>query len=420
MSYMDLSYRPKNDIVCEFYMEPAKRLSVKEAAEHVAGESSVGTWTEVSTSTPRIKKMAAKIIRIKGNYVRIAYPQELFEAGNMPQIMSSIAGNIFGMKMVENLRLEDIQFPSSVLSSFKGPVYGIQGVRRITAVKERPLVGTIVKPKLGLDEKGHAKVAYDAWVGGVDIVKDDENLTSQQFNGFEKRLELTVKAKHEAEKATGERKMYMPNITAETAEMLRRAKLVRDSGNEYAMVDVLTVGWSGIQSVRDENDGLKLVLHAHRAMHAAITRNKKHGISMLALAKTYRLIGMDQLHIGTIVGKMEGEAKDILEIRDAIVQQKVKPRGHMLEQGWNGIKPCFPVCSGGLHAGHMPSLVSYFGKDVVIQAGGGVHGHPGGTVAGAKSIRQSLDAVMQNASLEEYAKTHKELAQALKAFGAKA
>ena len=414
MSYVDLSYRPSNDLVCEFYVEPAKGLSVKEASEHVAGESSVGTWTEVQTSIPRIRKMAAKVFYIKGNHVKIAYPQELFEPGNMPQILSSIAGNIFGMKMVENLRLLDIQFPKGLVKSFKGPVYGIPGVRKVTCVKERPLVGTIVKPKLGLDEKGHARVAYEAWIGGVDIVKDDENLTSQTFNRFEKRLALTVQAKEKAEKETGEKKIYMPNITAETSEMLRRMKLVKDSGNEYIMADVLTAGWSGIQSIRTLNEELKLVLHAHRAMHAAMTRNKRHGISMLSLAKTYRLMGMDQLHIGTIVGKMEGEASDIIPIRDEMISERSNPGDHILGQDWLSLKPVFPVCSGGLHAGHIPSLIGYLGKDIIIQAGGGVHGHPGGTISGARSIRQAVDAVMQGIPIQEYAKSHKELAEVLK------
>jgi ribulose-bisphosphate carboxylase large chain len=415
MSYLDLSYRPKNDLVCEFYLEPAKGLSIKDAAEHIAGESSVGTWTEVSTSTPRIRKMAAKVFSIKGNYVKVAYPQELFEPGNMPQIMSSIAGNIFGMKAIEKLRLEDVQWPYPIMKSFKGPLYGIPGVRKITKVRERPLVGTIVKPKLGLDEKGHAKVAYDAWKGGIDIVKDDENLSSQSFNRFGKRLELTVRMKEKAEQETGERKMYMPNVTAETNEMLKRAKLVKDSGNEYLMVDILTAGWSGLQTLRDANQDLKLVMHAHRAGHAAFTRGK-HGISMLVIADIARLIGIDQLHIGTIVGKMEGGKKETQHIEDEIEHNMIKEGSHTLAEDWHGIKPVFAVCSGGLHAGHVPALVKYLGKDIIIQAGGGVHGHPGGTTAGAKSVRQAVEAVMHNKSLEQYAKTHKELAEALKAW----
>ncbi len=120
----------------------------------------------------------------KRKTIKIAYPVELFEAGNMPCILSSIAGNIFGMKAVKNLRLEDISFPEKIVKSFKGPKFGINGVRKVLKVRKRPLVGTIIKPKVGLNPDKHAKVAYEAWVGGCDIVKDDENLTNQKFNPF--------------------------------------------------------------------------------------------------------------------------------------------------------------------------------------------------------------------------------------------
>jgi ribulose-bisphosphate carboxylase large chain len=412
MSYLDLSYRPENDLVCEFYLEPAKGLSIKDAAEHIAGESSIGTWTELSTSA-RIKKMGAKIFSIKGNCAKIAYPQELFEPGNMPQIMSSIAGNIFGMKAVEKLRLEDAKWPYEIMRSFKGPVYGIPGVRKITRVHKRPLVGTIVKPKLGLDEKGHAEVAYEAWVGGVDIVKDDENLSSMAFNRFEKRVVETLKMRDKAEKETGERKMYMPNVTAETNEMLRRAGFVKKSGGEYLMVDIITTGWSGLQTLRNANQDLKLVMHAHRAGHAAFTRGK-HGISMLVIADAARLIGVDQLHIGTVVGKMEGEREEVKHVGEEIERRFIKEGRHTLAEDWHHIKPVFAVCSGGLHPGLVPRLMNILGNDIIIQAGGGVTGHKKGVKAGAAAMRQAVDASMQKIPLAEYAKTHRELAEALK------
>jgi len=176
--YTHIGYKPKNDIVCSFRIEP----STDQAREAVAAESSVGTWREVATMTPRIKKMGAKVFWIKGNNFKIAYPSELFEPGNMPQIFSSVAGNIFNMKEVKNLRLEDVDFSDSIVKSFPGPRYGIKGVRKIMGIKNRPLVGTIIKPKLGLDSANHASVAYEAWAGGLDIVKDDENLSSQKFN----------------------------------------------------------------------------------------------------------------------------------------------------------------------------------------------------------------------------------------------
>ena len=417
--FVDLGYKPrKNDLVCLFRVEPAGNISMKEAAGRVASESSVGTWTEsLSTETPkvmkRLKSLMARVFEINGNYAKIAYPIDLFELDNIPQILSSIAGNVFGMNALENLRLEDVNWPTALVKSFKGPVYGIDGIRKIVKVKDRPLLGSIVKPKLGLNESEHGRAAYEAWVGGVDIVKDDENLSNLKFNHFKERVVKTLKMRDKAERAAGERKMYMPNVTAETKEMTRRAKFVKKEGGEYAMVDIMTVGWSGLQALRNENDSLKLVLHAHRAGHAALTRNKRHGISMHVVADIARLIGVDQLHIGTVVGKMEGGKEEVSALGEEIENNVIREHGHILSEKWERIKPVFAVCSGGLHPALVPYLVKHLGKDIIMQFGGGIHGHPMGTRAGARAARQATEAVMNGSTLSEYAKSHKELRAAI-------
>ena len=399
IDYVDLGYKPSsNDLICDFFLEPLG-VSLKEAGGAVAAESSIGTWTETKTTKSYIERLAATVFEIKGNQIKIAYPLELFEPGNMSNILSSIAGNVFGMKSLKNLRLNDIHFPENLLRSFKGPKFGIPGIRKILKVKKRPLIGTIIKPKLGLTTEDHARVAYEAWVGGVDIVKDDENLSNQTFNKFEDRLNKTFEMKEKAEKETGEKKIYMINVTAETEEMLRRAKLAQDCGNEYVMVDIITLGWSALQTLR--NKDFKLVLHAHRAGHAAFTKNPKHGISMKVIAKLTRIIGLDQLHIGTAVGKMFETEKEVEENCKALK-----------EKMWR-FKQVMPVASGGLHSGLVPRIIEIFGNDVVIQAGGGIHGHGLGTKAGARAMRQALDAAMKNILLEEYAKNHIELKKSL-------
>lgn len=404
--YVDLTYKPKaDDLICEFYLE-AKNL--RRVAGGVAAESSIGTWTETRTVQKYMLKLAAKVFNIKllnanSAIIKIAYPNELFEPGNLANIMSSVAGNVFGMKDVENLRLNDIIFPKNIVKSFKGPKYGIDGIRKILGVKDRPLIGTIVKPKLGLNTRDHASVAYKAWLGGCDIVKDDENLASQSFNKFEARLKETMKAKKIAEKKTGEKKMYMINVTAETKEMLRRAKLSQDYGNEYVMVDIITCGWSALQTLRNEN--FNLVLHAHRAGHAALDKNPKHGISMKVISRIARMIGIDQLHIGTAIGKMYETEKDVLENRKALTEE------------FYGLKKVMPVASGGLQPLMIPELYKIFGKDVILQFGGGIHGHPLGTLAGARAVRQALEASMKNVDLQSYARTHLELHEAMEKFG---
>ena len=421
LEYIDLGYKPKNEIICKYYVDPGKH-SIESACEHIAAESSIGTWTDISTMNPRAAdRLKPHVFEInhRTNEIKVAYNLDLFELGNMPDILSSIAGNIFGMKVLDGLRLQDISFPKKAVKSFPGPKYGLQGVRKLLKVKKRPLMGTIVKPKVGLDWKQHAQVAYDAWAGGCDIVKDDENLTSQPFNPFRQRIVETLKLRDKAEKETGEKKIYMANVTAETEEMIRRAEWVVKNGGEYVMVDILTVGFAGLQTLRNHSGKLKLVLHAHRAMHGAITRVPYHGISMLTLAKICRLLGMDQLHTGTVFGKMEGGALEVTTMNQNLTRQKIKeePHRHNLSQDWHGMKPVFPVASGGVAPTQVPDMMKVLGNDIIIQSGGGIHGHPDGTSAGAAAMRQAIDATMAGENLSTYSLKHRELAKALYKWG---
>ncbi len=420
LEYIDLKYRPgSEDLVCEFFIEPSG-ISIEKAAEHIAGESSIGTWTDLSTMKPQIaKKLKPKVYYIdkRSGNIKIAYPQDLFEEGNMPQVLSSIAGNIYGMKAINKLRLQDISFPKSIIRSFKGPALGVQGIRDMMKVKKRPLCGTIVKPKVGLSAKEHAQVAYKAWVGGVDIVKDDENLSSMKFNDFDERIRHTLEMCDRAQEQTGEKKAYMPNVTAEATKMINRAEYVKKHGGKYVMIDIITCGWSGLQTLRNWNKNL--AIHAHRAGHAAVTRDHSHGISMLTIAKISRLIGVDQIHIGTAVGKMDGTAREVhdieLEIEDRLIHEKKS--SHILEQKWYDVKPTFAVSSGGLHPGLTDKLVRILGNNIVIQMGGGLFGHPDGPVAGSQAVRQSIDAVMAGKTLKQYARNHPELSAALRLWG---
>lgn len=402
VDFVDLKYKPnETEVVCTFLVEP-QGVSMKEAAGAVAAESSIGTWTELTTIKPYVERLAAHVFSIEDNTAKIAYPIELFEPANMPNILSSVAGNVFGLRTLKNLHLNDVNFPDRLVRSFKGPKYGVEGVRKILKVYDRPLVGTIIKPKLGLKTNDHAEVAYEAWAGGCDIVKDDENLSSQKFNTFEDRLVCTLESRDRAEKETGERKVYMINVTAETEEMLRRAELVLKHGGEYAMIDILTCGFSALQTFRKQN--FNLVIHAHRAGHAAVTKNPKHGISMRVFSKIARIIGVDQLHVGTVVGKMFETKQEVAENCDALKMAMAR------------MKKVMPVASGGLYPTLVPALVEFFGTDFVIQAGGGIHGHKDGTMAGAKAMRQAVDAALKGVNLVEYSRKHKELKAALETW----
>ncbi|AEE14065.1 ribulose bisphosphate carboxylase, type III [Thermodesulfobium narugense DSM 14796] len=417
-NFLDLSYVPKkNDVLAAFYVEPASGTDIKEAAGAVASESSIGTWTDLATMKQSIwDELRARVYSIEGNIVRIAYPDVLFEAANLPQFLSSVAGNVFGMKAVENLRLLDIVLTQKFLDELKGPAFGVDGVREVLGVKDRPLVGTIVKPKLGLDPKEQAKVVYESLVGGLDLVKDDENLTHQDFSNFDERVKYSLDAVRRAEEETGEKKAYLPNVTAPTEEMLRRTALVKKEGGKYAMVDVITTGFAGVQSLRNANSGL--ILHAHRAMYASFARSKKHGIHMLVLSKLLRFSGVDQLHIGTVVGKMEGDRDDVLVCHEALgSSDEMKVKTYLPHQEWGNMKSVFSVASGGLHPGHTADLFKIFGKNAVFQYGGGVHGHPEGTRMGARAVRDSVECAVKGISLKEGAKSSKALELALSKWG---
>jgi len=412
--FINLKYKPKGkDLICLFRVEPNK-ISMKEAAATIALESSVGTWTDLKLGKTS-KRLAAKVFNINGNWIKIAYPQELFEEGNAPNVLSSIAGNIFGMKAVKNLRLEDVSFSKKILSGFQGPKFGIEGVRKNMKIKNRPLIGTIIKPKLGLDPYEHAKSAYESWVGGCDLVKADENLANQKFNDFEERLARTLEYCDKAEEQTGLKKGYIENVTAETKEMMRRAQLAEDLGSKYIMIDFLTAGFSALQTLREAD--FKLSIHCHRALHGAMTRNPKHGISMMVLADFTRLIGVDQLHVGTGVGKLDGNLSDIKELVEEIEDKKVKATNKRLTQNWGKIKSVMAVSSGGLCPLDIPKLIKNFGNNLIIQMGGGIHSHTNGTNAGARAAKQALNATLKGITLKKYAKDHAELRLAIEKWG---
>jgi len=404
--FLDLGYEPAaTELICEFAIEPAADMSMEAAASRVASESSNGTWAALHVDEDELTDLGAVACGIDGDAVTVSYPAALFEAGSMPQILSCIAGNILGMKAVDSIRLEDCHWPESIVSGFPGPQFGTSVAREKLDASDRPVLATVPKPKVGLSTAAHARIGEEAWRGGIDLLKDDENLTDQDFNPFRDRLTESLAARDRAQEETGERKDYLVNVTAETSEMLERVDLVAEHGGGFVMVDVITAGWAAVQSVRERCEDHGLAIHAHRAMHAAFDRLDHHGVLMRVIAQIARLCGVDHIHTGTAgLGKLANE--DTPGINE------------WLTGDCHGLQPVLPVASGGLHPGVVDQLLEVLGTDIIVQAGGGVHGHPDGTHAGAKALRQSVDASMAGDSLEAYADDHAELATALEKWGA--
>lgn len=418
--FINLKYKPKStDLKVLFYFEPDTGITKEDAIGRIASESSTGTWTTLFKMPPRMKGLMATAYRIENGFVHVAYPLDLWEPGSIPQLLSGIAGNIFGMKALKNLRLVDVALPQEYIKHFPGPNLGIQGLRKYFKVYDRPLTGAVPKPKVGFSAEEHARIGYETWMGGFDLVKDDENLTSQSFNNFYTRVKLMTKLRDKAEKETGEIKDALLNITGETEEMKKRAKFLHDHGWKYAMIDVVTCGAASVQTLRETLGDYHMAIHAHRAMHAAYDRNPKHGMTMQFLAKTMKLAGVDQIHSGTAVGKLVGSKIEVQAIASVLRDKIVKERKNIiLEQNWGSkIKPAFPVSSGGLHPGLIPDEIEIYGKDVALLVSGGIHGHPKGTRAGAKATMQALEATKRKIGLEEYAKKHVELREALEKWG---
>jgi ribulose-bisphosphate carboxylase large chain len=404
--FLDRAYEPLDtDLCCEFYVEPAADMSWEAAASRVASESSNGTWTElqVEGSISDLSATAYAIDEVT-NRVSVAYPDALFESGSMPQVLSCIAGNIMGMKAVDRIRLLDCEWPAALTNSFPGPQYGTSVKTEILDASDRPVTATVPKPKVGLSTDQHAQIGYEAWTGGIDLLKDDENLTDQAFNPFEDRLTESLAQRDRAVEETGEAKSYLLNVTATGSEMLERVDMAAEHGCEFVMVDVVTTGWAAVQQVRERCERHGLAIHAHRAMHAAFDRIPTHGVSMRVIAQIARLCGVDHIHTGTAgLGKLENE--DTVGINE------------WLHGPCHGLNDVLPVASGGLHPGLLNQLLDALGTNICVQAGGGIHGHPDGTHAGAKALRAGVEAAAAGESPEAAASESPALARALEKWG---
>jgi ribulose-bisphosphate carboxylase large chain len=408
----------ETDLLCAFRIQPASGVDMIEASAAVAAESSTGTWTEVwSNQLTDLDFYKAKVYRIEGDIAYIAYPMDLFEENSVVNIMSSIVGNVFGFKAVAALRLEDMRIPIALVKTFPGPNIGIYDERARLNKWNRPLLGGTIKPKLGLPAKDYSTIIYECLVGGLDTTKDDENMNSQPFNRWRDRFHYGMDAVIRAEKETGEAKGHFFNVTANsTEEALRRLEHIAAQGTRYIMYDFLTAGFAASADIFKRAGELGIIVHCHRAMHAIFTRQNNHGIHMRVVAKWLRLVGGDHLHTGTVVGKLEGSRKETLGIVDLLRERHIPAnpkRGVYFDQDFAGLKATWPVASGGIHVLHIPELYAIYGNDAFWLFGGGTHGHPKGSRAGARANRVATEAVVAGKTLEDAARSCPELREAM-------
>jgi ribulose-bisphosphate carboxylase large chain len=412
MGYWQPDYVPREtDVLALFRITPQEGVDPEEAAAAVAGESSTATWTvvwtDLLTACDAYRAKAYRVEPVPGTgpgtatpqqyLAHVAYDLALFEDGSISNLSASIIGNVFGFKPLRALRLEDLRLPVAYLKTFQGPPTGIVVERERLDKFGRPLLGATVKPKLGLSAKNYGRVVYEALKGGLDFVKDDENIGSQPFMHWRDRFLFVMEAVSKASAATGEVKGHYLNVTAATVEdMYERAELAKELGSVVVMVD-LVAGYSAIQSLSRWARRNDVILHLHRAGHSTYTRQKSHGVAFRVVAKWMRMAGVDHLHAGTIVGKLEGDPSVVRGVYDLLREPLTRsdPRhGVAFDQDWAGLRKVMPVASGGIHAGQMHQLLDYFGEDCVLQFGGGTFGHPAGIQAGATANRVALEAMV--------------------------
>lgn len=406
MGYWDPNYVPKDtDLICAFRFIPQNGVDPIEAAAAVAGESSTATWTVVWTDRlTAYENYQAKAFRVDpvpgtDQYIAyIAYDLDLFEEGSIANLASSIIGNVFGFKPLKALRLEDMRIPLAYIKTFQGPPHGIVQEREMLNKYGRPLLGATVKPKLGLSAKNYGRVIYEGLRGGLDFLKDDENTNSQPFLRWRDRYLYGMEAVQKAAAETGEIKGHYFNVTAATMEEIyERAEFAKELGSVIIMID-LTVGFSAIQSIAKWCRKNSVLLHLHRAGHSTYTRQKTHGVSFRVIAKWMRLAGVDHLHAGTAVGKLEGDpatTKGYYQTLRGMKYDADPSLGLFFEQDWGSMPAVMPVASGGIHAGQMHQLLDFFGEDVILQFGGGTIGHPMGIAAGATANRVAVEAMIK-------------------------
>nr|QUE30036.1 ribulose-1,5-bisphosphate carboxylase/oxygenase large subunit [Erythrocladia irregularis] len=406
MGYWDADYAVKEtDILALFRITPQPGVDPVEAAAAVAGESSTATWTvvwtDLLTACDLYRAKAYRVDPVPNTedqyFAYIAYDIDLFEEGSIANLTASIIGNVFGFKAVKALRLEDMRLPIAYLKTFQGPATGVIVERERMNNYGRPLLGATVKPKLGLSGKNYGRVVYEGLKGGLDFLKDDENINSQPFMRWRERYLFAMEGVNRATCGSGETKGHYLNVTAGTMEnMYERAAFSKEVGSIISMID-LVIGYSAIQSMgvwARQND---MILHLHRAGNSTYSRQKNHGMNFRVICKWMRMAGVDHIHAGTVVGKLEGDPLMIKGFYNTLLCPKTEvnlPEGIFFEQDFASLRKCMPVASGGIHAGQMHQLLHYLGDDVVLQFGGGTIGHPDGIQAGATANRVALECMV--------------------------
>ena len=385
-------------------------IAPERAADIIAGEQSSGTFVAIPGEDEALKARAAATWQItplnepctapnKRYLLKLSWPLQNLGA-SLPNLLATVAGNLYELKHVAKLRLLDIELPDEFAAAYPGPAFGIAGTRKLAGAATGPLVGTIIKPSVGLSADGTTEFVDQLCAAGVDFIKDDELQADGPSCPFDERARKVMNVINRHADRSGKKVMYAFNLTGELDEMKRRHDLVLSLGGTLTMLSLNSVGLTGFNAFRKH---AQLPIHAHRNGWGYL----KDGWSYIAYQKLWRLAGADQMHVNGLANKFqETDESVIASARECFIP--------LFKH-----KPCtvMPVFSSGQTVNQAPGTwAALQSTDLIYLAGGGLFAHPGGIAAGVAALRQSWEAAMNNVPLEVAAKTHRELREALEKF----
>ena len=405
-------------LVATYLYQTRAAVDIERLAVALSEEQSSGTWVKLAHESDEVRRRhVGKVVAIwevpdyetgvpgeitaRTWVLQIAYPVHNF-GGQIPLMLTTVHGNIAA---AGHLKLIDLHFPAAYVAQFKGPKFGIDGIRRILGVSDRPLLHTMIKPSIGLTPEESAEAYYQAALGGVDAVKDDELVVSHPWSHFLQRVVLHGAAAQAVFDKTGHKTLYFVNITDRPDRLVENAYRALEAGANALMVNYLVVGISALSMLADD-PAINVPILAHLDFSGAMYAAPWSGVSShLVLGKLPRLAGADVVVYPSPYGKFPLLASKHLRIAQALTAP------------CHGLAAIWPMPGGGVHPGMVPTLVADMGRDFMVGAGGAVHGHPDGAAAGARALRQAIDAAMQGAPLHDAAAQHPELTAALRLWG---
>lgn len=405
---------------------------VERAAEVIAGEQSSGTFVAVPGETPELKaRFGARIEQItlldvsdtpslpgarlpKGvtepRYQRaeivLSFPFENMGA-NLPNLISTVCGNLYELSDHSGLRLLDLELPDAFAERYPGPQFGVEGTRRLAGVYDRPLIGTIVKPSVGLSPQQTAALVRELAEADIDFIKDDELMGDPPHSPLKERVRAVMEVIDAHAQRTGKKVMYAFNISDELDTMKRHHDTVLAAGGTCVMANLNSVGYVGVAALRQHS---QLPIHGHRNGWGMYTRCPALGIAFSAYQKFWRLAGVDHLHVNGLQNKF-------WEPDDSVVTSIHACRTPLFPRPYEDYL-VMPVVSSGQWAGQAPETYRLaWTVDLMFLAGGGIMAHPGGPAAGVTAIRQAWEAAIAGIPLSDHAQTHTELRQAIEKYG---